>query len=214
MEIKSGIEQIVPYEATKPPKWLVEELKKLPRSKKLDFLQQGGGDIKWPKVENWKHQEWQSKEAEELWLATWRAMRTEENEKKRMIRKRCAENAIRMASSVAAGCFRDEISVQDVGWALAVAKRSVEVAHEGAKKFLHSYLYFPEMCQELQDFIQISGGFASERSIQRELGRKDRFGNGLLGRAVEQLKLEGRIKFATHKTGGRPSQGYEIVADE
>jgi hypothetical protein len=97
---------------------------------------------------------------------------------------------------------------------LAIDKRSVEIAHEGAKKFLHSYLYFPEMCQELQDFITVSGGFASDRSIQRELGRKDRFGNGLLGRAVEQLRIEGRIKHAVHKTGGRPSTGWEIAVDE
>jgi hypothetical protein len=212
MEVRSGLEQIVPYEAQKPPGWLVDELRKLPRCKKIDLLDQRVGDVKWPRVEEWDHQYWESKEAEELWLATFRE-RTEENEKKRMIGKRCAENGVRKASIVAAGCFRREISTQDIGWGLAIAKRSVEIAHEGAKKFLHSYLYFPEMCQELQDFITASGGFVSKSELHRALGRKDRFGNGLLGRAIEQLTVEARIKWVTRKTAGRTAEGWELIDD-
>jgi len=87
--------------------------------------------------------------------------------------------------------------------------------YAGAKQFLHTYLYFPEMCEELHEHIIASGGFASRRQLLRELGRKDRYGNGLLDRAINQLQLEGRISGLESKsTGGRPKEGYRLVTKE
>jgi hypothetical protein len=216
MDTTSDKIQIIPYEATNPPGWLVEELKKLPRCRMKDLLDQKPAEagVRWPKVEDWDHQRWESKEAEEIWLAAAYAFRAEENEKKKMIGKRGAENAVRMAEIIAAGCFRREVSTQDIGWGLAVARRSVEVSFEGAEKFLSDFLYFPDMCREVHQYIISAGGFASDRSLQRELGRKDRFGNGLLGRAIGQLKLEGRIKYAKRSGKGRPSEGWELIREE
>ena len=99
-------------------------------------------------------------------------------------------------------------------WSLALAAQSVDVAYEGVQKFLHTFLYFPEMCQEVYDCIRAKGGFASGRDLSRELGRKDRYGQGLLGRALVQLKAEGRIEEVKRSTGGRPAEGWEIAKDE
>jgi hypothetical protein len=71
------------------------------------------------------------------------------------------------------------------------------------------------MCQEVHDYIIASGGSASDRDLRRKLGRKDKFGNGLLGRAIEQLTLEGRIKkWMKGAKVGRPSDGWEIVSED
>jgi hypothetical protein len=64
--------RIIPYKATIPPAWLVEDLRKLPRHRTLDALDhsntEDGEEVIWPKVEDWHHQRWGSGEAEELWM--------------------------------------------------------------------------------------------------------------------------------------------------
>jgi len=212
--------RIIPYEAMTPPRWLVEELRKLPRCKisGLSILDQpirtkdDQPIIKWSKVDDWIHYGWENQQVADIWLAAKEEWRAEKNEKKRLLGKRAAENAIRNATIIAAGCFRQVILNQDVAWALALAKQSVDVAYEGVQKFLHTFLFFPEMCQEVYDCIRGKSGFASERDLNRELGRKDRYGQGLLGKALVQLKAEGRIKGPVSRaTGGRPALGYELV---
>jgi hypothetical protein len=214
--------RIVPYDAMTPPQWLVEELRKLPRCKVsgLKILDQpirtkdGEPIIKWTKVENWIHQKFDNQQVADIWLAAREQWRQEKNEKKRLLGKRCVEGAMRNASVIAAGCDRTDILNQDVVWALALGKQSVDVAYEGVQKFLHTFLYFPEMCQEVYDCIRVKGDFASDRDLNRELGRKDRYGQGLLGKALVQLKAEGRIKRVKRPTGGRPAEGWEIEKDE
>ena len=171
--------------------------------------------IKWAKVEEWQQIGWENKAVEDVRLGASERMRMEKDEKKRLLGKRGGENAIRMATIIAGGCFRETIIEQDIGWALAICERSINVAYEGARKFLDTFLYFPEMCQEVYDHIIGAGGFASERSLIRDLGRKDRYGHGLLNKALTQLQLEGRIKGPiSRKTGGRPTTGYEIIGEE
>lgn len=206
---------LLQYQDTLPPSWLVEELRKLPRGR-IGFVDQTGDEeVKWASVEDWQHQRWESDEVADIWQAAAVAFKTEENKKKLLVGKRGGENGIRMSQIVAAGCFRDNLCTQNVGWGLAVAKQGIEVAYAGAKQFLHTYLYFPEMCEELHEHIIASGGFASRRQLLRELGRKDRYGNGLLDRAINQLQLEGRISGLESKsTGGRPKEGYRLVTKE
>jgi hypothetical protein len=215
--------RIIPYEATKSPLWLVKDLQKLPRcvvSGLNLFLDQPLRDrddkpiIKWKPVENWIHQKFENQQVEDIYLAAKEKWRAEPNERKRILGKRATENAVRHASSIAAGCFREVLLNQDLAWALALAAQSVEVAYEGVQKFLHTYLFFPEMCQEVYDSIRAKDGFASERDLNRELGRKDRYGNGLLDRAIIQLRAEGRIEKVKLQTGGRPAEGWRIKNDE
>jgi hypothetical protein len=170
--------------------------------------------IKWNPVESWIHQEFENQQVEDIYLAAKEKWRAEPNERKRILGKRATENAVRHTSSIAAGCFRETILGQDLAWALALAAQSVEVAYEGVQKFLHTYLFFPEMCQEVYDSIRAKDGFSSDRDLNRELGRKDRYGNGLLGRALNQLVAEGRIEKVKLPTGGRPAHGYKLGKDE
>jgi hypothetical protein len=104
--------------------------------------------------------------------------------------------------------------MQDVTWGLAVARRSIDVAYEGAQKFLQTYLHFPEMCQEIYDDILLGGGFRSTRYLVRKYPRKDRFGHGLFWKAIGQLQIEGRLsKEVSRSTGGRPTIGYEVIEE-
>jgi hypothetical protein len=161
--------RIIPYEATKPPPWLVEELRKLSRCEVsgLDILGQPMKDkedkpiIKWKPVEDWIHQKFDSQQVEDIYLAAKEQWRAEQNERKRVLGKRATENAVRDASIIAAGCFRKVLLSQDLAWSLALAAQSVDVAYEGVQKFLHTFLYFPEMCQEVYDCIRTKGDFVS-----------------------------------------------------
>ena len=219
MDTPTGKLRVVPYETLKPPRWLVEELRKLPRWKLeplnvLDIAFSTKDDkpiIKWSEVDNWIHQTWDSQEVCDVWLAASNAMLEEKNEKKQWIGKRGGEHAIRAVSSIVAGCDRTNITMQDVTWGLAVASRSIDVAYEGAQKFLQTYLHFPEMCQEIYDDIVLGGGFRSTRYLIRKYPRKDRWGHGLYSKAIAQLQLEGRLtQEVKRSTGGRPTVGYEV----
>jgi hypothetical protein len=165
-------------------------------------------------VEKWIHQKFENQQVVDIWLAARDKWAQETNPKKYQLGKRAAESAARKASIIAAGCERTDILNQDLVWALALAKQSVDVAYEGVQKFLHTYLYFPEMCQEVYDCICAKGGFASSRDLFRELGRKDRYGQGLLGRALVQLRAEGRIEGVKLQTKGRPAEGFQIKKEE
>jgi hypothetical protein len=223
MDTPTGKLRVIPYEALKPPVWLVEELRKLPRCKlePLSILdvpissKDGAPIIKWGEVDNWTHQTWESEEVQDVWLAASNAMLEEKNEKKQWIGKRGGEHAIRAVSSVVAGCDRTVVTMQDVTWGLPIARRSIDVAYEGAQKFLQTYLHFPEMCQEIYDDIVLGGGFRSTRYLIRKYPRKDRYGNGLYARAITQLQLEGRLsKEVSRSTGGRPTVGYEVMEEK
>jgi hypothetical protein len=119
---------------------LVEELKKLPRCKinGLSILDQplrtkdDQPIIKWEPVEDWIHQEFENQQVADIYLAAKEEWRAEKNERKHILGKRATENAVRNASIIAAGCFRQIILCQDLAWALALAKQSVDVRLRGS----------------------------------------------------------------------------------
>jgi hypothetical protein len=125
---------------------------------------------------------------------------------------RAAENAVRCATNVAAGCFSSTVDVEDIEWALRWSRVSLDAADGGVKKYMRDYFEFPKFCDRVLEWIgSQKGGFASDRDLGRAFRRNMKFGSEL-DKATSQLQKEGMIERCTRASGRGPAAiGWRIV---
>ena len=200
-------EQPTPANADEPPKALIEALKKLPRQPTILDRPLAGQ----PKR---KRIGWNTT-ADEVYFAFSKKMDDfEHRDRKRYeLGMRACENAVRLATIVAAGRGSPTIDREDILWAIAVSERSFEATCGGVERYMREYFEFPKFCDTVGEAIRLSG-WISERDLYRRFGRNMRWGNELV-RALAHLEKAERITESPHapRSGGPTSKGYKWIGD-
>jgi hypothetical protein len=215
-------EQDAPEGIEEPPKELVEALKRLRPKKTVEEIlktstEQIDKDLPAPPVQPSERRKipWANEAARQAYFKFSREIDGYEEEDKRKFNmgKRAADNAVRCATIVAAGCFSPTVDVRDIEWALKWSRVSVEAACGGFDKYMNDYFKFPKFCAEVVEAIQHEDGFMSNRELNRKFRRNMKYG-GELEKALRQLVDEQQIRKA-YRSGerGPTSDGYEIWPD-
>ena len=220
-------ERDVPEGMDEPPMKLVAELRRLMPMKVANILDKKSSEFKKPdeldvappvSKENREKISWGSDEAKAAYFEFSREIDQWENKDRRKFElgMRAAENAVRCATIVAAGCFSPTVDVGDIEWALKWSRVSFEAAEGGVKKYMRNYFEFPKFCEEVVERIdQEQGDFMSNRDLSRAFRRNMKYGNEL-DKVLAHLVKEGRIREGSRKKAatGPAAQGYWIVRDE
>jgi len=125
---------------------------------------------------------------------------------------RAAENAVRCATDIAAGCFSPTVDLPDIEWALKWSRVSYDAAVGGVEKYMRNYYEFPTFCEKVLEFIQSDGGFVSDYILGRKFRSNMRRGFELES-ALKQLERECHIRKGSRRTGerGPAAMGWEII---
>lgn len=151
--------------------------------------------------------------AEAAFLALENEMQLNASDERRYeLQQRVAENAIRLASVIAAGRFSDTVDVIDVAWGERIARRSLQAVLAGMEKYAPQLDYAETVTAIHEALLAAEDNWISQRDINRRWGRSGKFGT-LVPAALEQLQREGRIVPETRKpkNGGRDSSGWKLV---
>jgi hypothetical protein len=156
--------------------------------------------------------------AEEVYFAFSRKIDTLEggDRQRYELSQRACENAVRLATIVAVGRGSATVDCEDIGWAIALAQRSLDAACGGVAKYMREHVDFPKFCDEVHEWIKAQeGGWASDRNLQRDFRMRIR--NGFeLRNVIEQLKREERIVDANRAavgSRGPAAKGYRVVGE-
>jgi hypothetical protein len=185
-QTKRPTEQIVGEKAKRPPEWLKDALRSLPRQKKHNILDLKIGEEPPPLTHAG---------AQDIYLEASRAVDAiehEGNKRRWELAQRIMENGVRAATTVAVcrGC--NVVEKQDISWALALTKKSFEYVSKASQR-VSDRLDFSGICNEILEVARCLGGdHQTERDIQRKVGRKQRYA-GMVEDALKQLVAEGRI---------------------
>jgi hypothetical protein len=213
-------ERDVPEGAEEPPTKLVSELKQLLLTKLslqsiLDTKASEIDEIA-PPVPAVKRQKirWGSEEAKAAYFDFSREIdHWEEKDKRKFeLGMRAAENAVRCATIIAAGCFSPTVDVEDIEWALKWSRVSFNAADGGFKKYMRDYYEFPKFCERVLEFIRSQeDGFMSDRDLGRTFRRNMKFGHEL-EKALKQLEREDHISRASRqRSRGPAAEGWKVV---
>lgn len=188
-------------------------------------------------VTDWEKLRWADDDAKLLYLRYRNEMRKLEGVSKRRyeLGRRCAENAIRIASIIAIGCFRDTVCVKDVECAIAWVRKSFATMEGGLDAYMTVYYEFPKYCREIVDGIKeepkfkrmsVKNGktveemlhFMSETDLQRRYGRNQKWGKELIP-VLDGLKKQERIAYVENgprqpgSDRGPLRKGYWLLED-
>jgi hypothetical protein len=136
----------------------------------------------------------------------------EKDKRKFELGMRAAENAVRCATIIAAGCFSPTVDVEDIEWALKWSRVSFNAADGGFKKYMRDYYEFPKFCERVLEFIRSQeDGFMSDRDLGRTFRRNMKFGHEL-EKALKQLEREDHISRASRqRSRGPAAEGWKVV---
>jgi hypothetical protein len=213
-------ERDVPEGMEEPPTALVNELKRLmPRMPFQSPLDKKDDEIEVaPPVLSRDREKvrWGSEEAKAKYFEFSREIDQwqEKDRRKFELGMRAAENAVRCATNVAAGCFSPTVDVGDIEWALKWSRVSFEAADGGFKKYMRDYFEFPKFCERVLEFIGQGDGFASDRDLSRAFRGNMGRGPYELQNALSQLEREDRIREGLRqKSRGPAAKGWWIIDD-
>jgi hypothetical protein len=159
---------------------------------------------------------WGSDEAKAAYFAFSREIdQWEEKDRRKFeLGMRAAENAVRCATIIAAGCFSPTVDLGDIEWALKWSRVSFNAADGGFKKYMRDYYEFPKFCEQVAEFIRSQeDGFASNRELKRHFRRNMKFGHEL-EKALNQLAGEGLIQGGSRQKRTGPAADGWYVARE
>jgi hypothetical protein len=127
---------------------------------------------------------------------------------------RACENAVRLATIVAVGRGSPTVDVEDIGWAIVMARQSLDAACGGVAKYMREHYDFPKLCDQVLGYIVAEGGWASRRDIERKF--RGNLRNGFdMPNVIKQLLLEKRIEVASRAGLRGPSaDGFRVIGDE
>jgi hypothetical protein len=126
---------------------------------------------------------------------------------------RATENAVRLATVIAVGRFSRTVDVEDIRWAIALVRLSVDAAIGGLKQYMKNYLDLPDYCEAIVVQLRGSGGWLSTRDLMRSFRNKTR-NLGKYHEAIAWLKAEQRIEEEKRQGATKPSPGWRLIEDE
>lgn len=127
---------------------------------------------------------------------------------------RAGENAVRIATVVAVARGAPTVDREDIAWAIAVARESLEAAVGGVAKYMRDHVELPQLCEKVLEWITAEGGFVSNRDLARWFRPYIRRGFELAA-VISMLKAEGRIAIDTRAgPKGPAAAGWRLVAEE
>ena len=212
-------ERDVPEGAEEPPTTLVAELRQLRQLRSVaDILNTPVSEIDdgSPPVLRKDREKirWGSEEAKAAYFAfSHEVDQWEEKDRRKFeLGMRAAENAVRCATIIAAGCFSPTVDLQDIEWALKWSRVSFNAADGGFKKYMRDYYEFPKFCEQVVEAIRSQeDGFMSNRDLGRQFRRNMKFGHEL-EKALKQLEKEDRIQSCyRQKSRGPAAGGWQII---
>src|SRR5262249_37124277 len=141
------------------PASLVAELKKLrPKLNAILNKKAKEGEEGAPQVEAMGREKirWDSEEAGALYSAFSLELDELQNTDKAKydVAARSPENAERLATIVAGGCFSSTVDQRDIGWGINFARASHEANHGGLQKYMKVYYEFPKFCEVALEAIR------------------------------------------------------------
>jgi hypothetical protein len=202
-----------PVQALVAPPGVLERLKGLAKDQLLDATFDKELKARAPVRIGW------TEEANAIWKETWAKVKAlkQSDPWRHEVSARAPEQAIRLATVVAAGRGSKRIEREDMAWAAELAWMSAEAASDGYAKYMEKTLSFAALCQEVFERIQSAPDeWCSTSDLKRFFRSYQRRGFEL-GQALAQLVAEERIVALGRRseTGlGRPSPGYVIVKDD
>jgi hypothetical protein len=205
-------ERDVPEEAEEPPAALVVELKQLmPKLSLVDRKAHEIVEMAPPVLRSDRDKiRWGSEEAKAAYFEFSREIDQWEDKSRRKFElgMRAAENAVRCATIIAAGCGSPTVDHPDIEWALKWSRVSFNAADGGVEKYMRDYYEFPKFCERVLEFIRSQGdGFVSNRDLGRTFRRNMKF-----GQALNQLEREDHIRRASRsKSRGPAAEGWKVV---
>jgi hypothetical protein len=211
-------EREAPEGSEEPPASLVGELRRLLPAKASILDSRADEEVGQVRPEDREKIVWDSEEAKAAYFEFSREVdQWEDKDRQRFeLGMRAAENAVRCATDVAAGCFSPTVDVGDIEWALRWSRVSFEAAVGGVNKYMNQYFEFPKLCEKVEEKIGEAGGFMSHRDLRRAFRKYMRRGDEL-DKVLVHLVREGRLREGQGKKGktGPAPQGYWLVdADE
>jgi hypothetical protein len=149
--------------------------------------------------------------AEEVYDEVRVSVEQETDERKRGLFWRSAEKAVRVATSVAAGCFSKTVDRDHMEWARRFVATSDETLLAGIEEHMEEEkLEFAELCREIIRRVRQWGGKMRRREIGRSFQNNVTYGNQIW-QAVDHLVTTDQLtEHRDDKTGGRPSLWYSL----
>jgi hypothetical protein len=206
-------------DADKPPKRLIEALKRLPSQKvhtvsildrPSNEVSRASGVAQPPK--RFDPMPW-GEGAEARYFAFSRALDKNAGTRRDELSRRGAENAVRLATILAVGRGSPSVDRQDIEWGIRFSARSMDAAAGGVEKYMKEYLAFPKFCERILAKINEYHGWRSESDLRREF-RNNQKGIFDFNQAIEQLLKEGRIRAEERKPSRGPiAKGYASIGE-
>jgi hypothetical protein len=218
-------EQVVPEDAGEVPAALVRALLALPMRIKPDpndakevILDSPVGFKGGPLMPPLLRVPW-GKGAGEVYLGFSREMDAltglGKDKQRSELSRRQTENSVRIATDVAVGRRSPVVEVEDIGWAVALSRHSLETAVGGFEKYMDKYEKWPVRVENALAWIMgRPDKFESEGEWFRTLGRSARYGGDPKG-IITTLINEKRIARA-QRSGerGPPAIGWSAIDDD
>ena len=128
--------------------------------------------------------------------------------------RRQTENAVRIATDVAVGRGSRVVEVEDIEWAIVLARHSLETAVGGFEKYMDKYEAFPQKCDSAVAWLKSQpDGFASDSEWYRKLGRSARYGGDPQAITNQLLREHRIVRVQNFRRGttGPLMHGYRAV---
>src|SRR5262249_24502624 len=123
---------------------------------------------------------------------------------------RSPEKAVRVATTIAAGCFAKSVARDHMEWGVCYVRQSDETLLVGVNEYMEEEkLEFSELCREIIRRVRHAGGTMRKRDIGRSFHNNLRYKKDLAS-ALDHLEETGQLILAQDDTGGRPSPRYNI----
>jgi hypothetical protein len=150
--------------------------------------------------------------AKDLYDALSKRADGEQDEQRRKLKGRMAENAVRNATIRAAGQFSKIVSAADMQWACDLTTLSAETLCTGVAKFMVVPLEFADICPKIVRKVVEHGGEMSRRDLLRSFERQVKRGDDING-ALRFLLLSEQLVFEEKSGPGRRSIIFKIPSD-
>ena len=137
------------------------------------------------------------------------------NKRPMIARENCSgahpEKMVRIATSIAAGCFSKTVDRDHMEWAHQFVMRSEETLLAGIEEHMEEEkLEFAELCKEIMRRVRQWGGKMTKRDIGRSFQNNVVYAHHIWNAVDHLVNTEQLLEWRNASTGGRPSIWYSL----
>lgn len=135
----------------------------------------------------------------------------ETDDRKRGLFWRTPEKAMRVATSVAAGCFSKTVDRDHMEWSRRFVVRSDEMLLAGTEEYMEEEkLEFADLCREIIRRVRQRGGNETRREIGRSFQNNVVYARNIWEAVDHLVNTDQLVEHRDNNTGGRPSLWYSL----